>query len=124
MEKICLDFEIALDFLKGDAKTKEKLMYYADREEVCITSLTLMQLLEAINKHEVVSAFAAGVTVLPFDKKAAQNVSKIMSGLREHGDGGEITDSVLTAAICMANDALLYSRTPEKFSRIKGLNRV
>jgi predicted nucleic acid-binding protein len=125
VEKICLDFETALDFLRGEAGTKEKLMYYADREELCITSLTLMHLLEAVsNKHEVVAAFAASVTVLPFDKKAAQNASKIMNELREHGDGGELTESVLTAAICIANDALLYCRKPANFAGIRGLRKV
>ena len=58
MEKICLDFETALDFLWGDPATIEKLKYYADREEICITSLTLMHLLETVNKPDVVAAFA------------------------------------------------------------------
>ncbi|MEW6036090.1 MAG: hypothetical protein AB1529_05740 [Candidatus Micrarchaeota archaeon] len=124
MEKICLDFETALDFLRGDPGTIEKLGYYADREEICVTSFTLMQLHEAVSKQDVVSAFAANVTILPFDGKAAQNVAKIMNELRERGDGGEITDSVLTAAICIANDALIYSRAPAKFARIKGLKKV
>ena len=124
MEKICLDFETALDFLRGDPGTIEKLKYYADREEVCITSLTMMHLLEAVNKPDVVIDFAARVTVLPFDRKAAQFASKIKNELREYGDGGHLTDSVLTAAICIANDALLYSRSQAKFAGIKGLKRV
>jgi len=124
MEKICLDFEIALDFLRGDPATIEKLKYYADREELCITSLTMLHLLETISKPDVVAAFSANVTVLPFDKRAAQTAMKIMNELREQGDGGQMTDTVLTAAICQSNDALLFARAPAKFSRIKGLKKV
>jgi predicted nucleic acid-binding protein len=124
MEKICLDFEIAIDFLRGDPATIEKLKYYADREEICITSLTMMHLLEAINKPEVVSAFAGSVTILPFDRKAAQVASKIMNEFKDRGEVPKITDSVLTAAICMANDAHLFSRSAAKFEGIKGLRKV
>jgi predicted nucleic acid-binding protein len=124
MEKICLDFETALEFLRGDPATIEKLKYYADREEVCITSLTMMHLLETVNKSDVIAAFAANVTVLPFDKKSAQVASKILNEMREHGEYGQITDIVLTAAICMANDALLFSKSATKFSGIRGLRKV
>lgn len=124
MERICLDFETALDFLRGEPATIEKLKYYADREEICITSLTLMHLLETISKPDVVVAFASSVTVLPFDKKAAQFASKIMSDMKDRGDTGKITDSILTAAICMANDAFLFSRSSSRFDGIKGLRKV
>lgn len=128
MEKICLDFDIALDFLKGDKGTIEKLNYYADKEEICITSITLMHLLESVSRNDVVNAFAGSITVLPFDKKAAQFANKIAIDLRERGDGGRMSDSILTAAICMANDALLYYkqdfRSAAKFDGIKGLRKV
>jgi predicted nucleic acid-binding protein len=124
MEKICLDFEIAIDFLRGDPATIEKLRYYADREEFCITSLTMMHLLETINKPEVIAAFAGSVTILPFDKKAALIASKIMNEFRDKGETRKMDDGILTAAICMANDAFLFSRSPTKFDGIKGLRKV
>ena len=130
MEKICLDFETALDFLRGDPATIEKLKYYADREEICITSLTLMHLLETVNKPDVVAAFAGNVTILPFDKKAAQIASKILNEMKERGELPKMTDSILTAAVCMANDAYLFtqssqsSRPNPKFEGIKGLRKV
>ncbi|MFH0884770.1 MAG: type II toxin-antitoxin system VapC family toxin [Candidatus Micrarchaeota archaeon] len=124
MEKICLDFKAALDFLRGDPATIEKLMYYADREELCITSMTLMHLYETVSRQDVVGAFAANMTVLPFDKKAAQMATKVMNELREHGESVQITDSLLTAGVCMANDALLYAGTPGNYVRIRGLKKV
>lgn len=124
MEKICLDFEIAVDFLRGDPATIEKLRYYADREEICITSLTMMHLMETINKPDVIAVFAGTVTVLPFDKKAAQAASKIMNDFRDKGETRRMDDGILTAAICMANDAFLFSRSPARFDGIKGLRKV
>lgn len=124
MEKICLDFETTVDFLRGDPATIEKLKYYADREELCITSHTMMHLLETIKKREVVVVFANSVTILPFDKKAAHIASQINREIYRKGELPKMTDSVLTAAICMANDAFLFSRTSWKFDGIKGLKRV
>ncbi len=119
-----MDFEAALDFLRGEPSIIDKMRYYADHEEICITSLTMMHLLEVINKPEVVSSFSASVTVLPFDKKSAQIASKILNEMKDRSDGFRITDSILTAAICMANDALLFSKSSTKFSGIKGLRKV
>jgi len=124
MERICLDFETAVDFLRGDPATIEKLKYYADREELCITSYTMMHLLETISKREVVVAFANSVTVLSFDKKAAQIASQINRDIQGKGELPKMMESVLTAAICMANDAFLFSRSSWKFDGIKGLKRV
>lgn len=124
MERICLDYETSLDFLRGDPATIEKLKYYADREELCITSLTMMQLLESVSKRDVVAAFANSVTVLPFDKKAAQIASGINRDIHAKGEIPKMMDSVFTAAICMANDAFLFSRTSWKFDGMKGLKRV
>ncbi|MEW6749150.1 MAG: hypothetical protein AB1295_05575 [Candidatus Micrarchaeota archaeon] len=124
MEKICLDFETAVDFLRGDPSTIEKLKYYAHREEVCITSHTMMHLMETIRKREVVLAFANSVTVLPFDKKAAHIASQINKDIEGKGELPKTAESVLTAAICMANDAFLFSRSTWKFDGIKGLRRV
>ncbi len=124
MEKICLDFEAALDFLRGEPAIIDKMRYYADHEEICITSLTMMHLLEVVTKPDVVAGFSANVTVLPFDKKAAQVASKILNDMKDRGGGFRITDSILTAAICMANDAFLFTRATGKFDGIKGLRKV
>lgn len=124
MEKICLDFETALDFLMGDPGTIEKLRYYADREEICITSLTLMQLLETIKKEDVISNFSNSVSILPFDKRAAGIATKLNRDIRMSGELPKPMDSVLTASICIANDAFIFTRNAWKFEGIRGLRKV
>jgi len=124
VEKICLDFDIALDFLRGDPATIEKLKYYADREDICITSLTLLHLHSAIKKPEVIKNFAESVTVLAFDKKAAQIAAHINKELRDQKEEAKIVETAATAAVCLANDAFLYARTPANYDGIKGLRKV
>ena len=124
MEKICLDFETALDFLCGEPATIEKLKYYADREEICITSFTMLHLLQTINKPDVVTAFTNSITILPFDRRAAQHAANISKDLEEQGDLHKRMESIMTAAICIVNDAFLFSRSQSKFDGIKGLRKV
>lgn len=119
-----MDFETALDFLRGDPATIEKLKYYADREELCVTSLTMLHLFETVKKREAVVRFSNSVTVLPFDKNSSQLAHQINKDLSERGEIPKMMESVFTAAICMANDAFLFSRTSWKFDGMKGLKRV
>ena len=125
MVKVCLDFETAVSFLRGENTTLEKLKYYADREEICVTSFTMMHLLDMVKKPEVVSAFTNGVTILPFDRKAAHIAAHIMANdLKDQVDLHKKMEGIMTAAVCIANDALLFSRSPSKFEGIKGVNKV
>ncbi|NYZ76889.1 hypothetical protein H0O02_01080 [Candidatus Micrarchaeota archaeon] len=123
MERICLDFETTLDFLRGDHATVEKLTYYANREEICISSITLFNLLEAVSKRDVVISFANNVKVLQFDRKAAVIASNISAELKERSADPPI-ESIIIAAVCMANDAYLFTKKPANFAGIRGLKKV
>ncbi len=124
MEKICLDFEAALDFLRGEQGTVEKLKYYADREEICLCSFTLVHLLETVKKPDVVLSFSSSVTILPFDRRGASIAARIKQELAEKGINRRGMESLLTAATCLSNNAFLFTRNPAKFDGIKGLRRV
>ncbi len=122
MEKICLDFEAALDFLRGETATIEKIRWYADREDLCITAFSVAHLMEAIKKPDLVSRFTNSVTVLPFDKKCADILCRLIDEARERQL--KTMDHLVTASICMANDAFLFTRSPANYEGIKGLRRV
>lgn len=123
MEKICLGYDAVLDFLRGEPSTVEKLQYYANQEEICITGVTLYHLLETVHKKEVVISFANSVTILPFDRKAAVIANKLNREITEKGMDPP-TESVMTAAVCMANDAFLFTRKPANYEGIRGLKKV
>lgn len=123
MERICLDFETTLDFLRGERSTVEKLNYYANREEICISSITLYNLLEAVSRKDVVISFANNVKVLPFDRKAAVMANNISTELKEKGVDPPV-ETIVIAAICMANDAFLFAKKPADFAGIRDLKKV
>ncbi|MBD3210499.1 hypothetical protein GF318_03910 [Candidatus Micrarchaeota archaeon] len=84
----------------------------------------MYHLFETVTKKEAVMKFSNSVTVLPFDKRAAQVASQINQDLVVKGELPKMMESVLTASICIANDAFLFSRSSWKFDGIKGLRRV
>jgi len=128
MEKICLDFETALDLLRGDLAVVEKLRNYASNEEICLTSIAMTQLMVSVTKEDAIKSFLSSVTVLPFDKNAAYIAANLAKDLQNVGDEHKRLDTIMTAAICIANKAHLFSRTPtnteSKYDGIKGLKKV
>ena len=124
MEKICLDFETVFDFLRGDLSVVEKLRNYASSEEICITSIAMSHLLMTISKQDAVKPFLNSVTVLPFDRNTAQVAASINRELQVAGDDQKRLDTIMTAAICIANKAHLFSRSPSRYDGIKGLKKV
>ena len=124
MEKICLDFEAALDFLRGDQTILEKIKWYADREDVCLSAFAMSHLHETVKKAEVVTAFVNSVTILPFDKKAALMFNRLLGEARDRGNDIKTADHLITASICMANDAFLFTKSPVNYEGIKGLRKV
>lgn len=123
MERICLDTDVIIDFLCGDKTIVEKLRYYSDREQICVTVFTLLQLQLAIKKAEVLNAFVANVTPFAFDKRSAVIASRIINELEEAGKRINI-ESVITAAICIENGAFLFTKNRSAFEGIKGLKLV
>lgn len=123
MEKICLETEVVLEFLCGEKTTVNKLRYYTDRDQICITPFTLVQLNTAIKKPEVLNAFISSITILPFDKNCGIVAARLIDELKEKGGRVNI-DSVITAAICIENRALLFTKNRSVFEGIKSLKFV
>ena len=123
MEKICLDYYAALDFLRGEPTAVEKLNYYMNNDEICISALTLTHLLYTIKKQDVIISFANSVTVLPIDRKVAVVSSKIRNELAENNI--EISqEALINAAVCIVNDAFLFTRKAAEYEKIRGLKKV
>ncbi len=128
VEKICLDFETAFDFLRGDLAVAVKLRNYASSEEICMTSMGMTHLLMAITNEEAVKPFLNSVTILPYDRSAAQIASNLQRELQDAGVEHKSLDTIMTAAICISNKARLFSRastlSASKYDGIKALKKV
>ena len=55
---------------------------------------------------------------------AARTAAAINRELEEKGNSEKRSEIIFTAAICIVNDALIYSKKPSEFDGIKGLNKV
>lgn len=123
MEKICLDLEILIEFLRGDPLTIEKIKHYSDREEICITPQTLLYILLSVRKQGAIMPFLNSISVLSFDRKAASLAVKIIEENKEKGRVMGM-DEIMTAAICISNGAFLCTKNRKDFEQIKNLKLV
>lgn len=123
MEKICLDIDVVLDFLRGDKVTMEKIKYYSDKEEICITPHTLLYLLIGVRKPAAIQPFLNSISVLEFDRKAATLSAKIIEENRERGKSMGM-DELMTAATCLSTGSFLFTKNRKEFEHIKNLKLV
>lgn len=120
--KICLDSGVIFDFLVGEESTRQKIKFYS-HESLCITSLTLFEIRSVVEKQEVVSELLGFFTVVGFDDSAAEAAAKIVREDLHHGNSRN-TKSTLNAAVCIANDMLLFTKDRREFEGIRGLKLV
>ncbi len=119
MVKICLDTDVVLDFLKGEQNTVEKISYYTQNEELCITSITFFELLSAVQNKAKVIGLLESLTLLSFDRAAAYETYKLNSiypnrKLRE----------LFIAGVCTSNKALLFTKSRQFYDGIVDLKLV
>ncbi|MFA5077340.1 MAG: type II toxin-antitoxin system VapC family toxin [Candidatus Micrarchaeia archaeon] len=120
--KICLSSDVVFDFLTGDENTKQKIKMYST-EDMCITSLTLFELRCAVEKQDVVSEFLNYVSVMDLDTSASEAAARIIKEDLRHGNTRS-TKSTLNAAMCIANNVLLFTKDRASFDGIRGLKLV
>ncbi len=120
--KICLAPEVVFDFLTGEESTVQKVKLYS-HEDLCITSLTLFEIRSVVEKQDAVSEFLNFVSIMDFDSKAAETASRI---IREdlHNGISRGTKNVINAAICVSNNAFLFTKDRAGFESIRGLKLV
>ncbi len=94
--------------------------------EICISSITLSELRygaehrKSQKLHELISAFAANVGVMPFDDTCADHFGRLASELARRGSPiGEF--DALIAAHATALAVTLVTNNVKHFSRVAGL---
>lgn len=122
MEKICLDSEVIVDFLRGERNTVEKIKQY-EEEELCATTLTIFELLLAIRKQEIVNQFIRNITPLSFDEKCGIIAARIYNDSQDIGMVRPVRN-IITAAVCINNGAFLVTKNRNYYERIRGLKLV
>lgn len=123
MEKICLDRDALLSFLLGEQKTVDKIKYYVPKEMLCITPLAYFEIMAIVKNQEVANNFLNVFRILNFDEKTARIAANIQRDLHERGYKANM-DVLITAAICISNNAYLFTKNRQEYERIKGIKLV
>ncbi|MFA5050232.1 MAG: type II toxin-antitoxin system VapC family toxin [Candidatus Micrarchaeia archaeon] len=122
MEKICLDSCAALEFLKGEPTIVEKIKYYSD-EEICITTPTIFELMISVRKTEIVDQFVKNITTFPFNESSGIIASRVYKELKEIGIFHPVKN-IINAAICIDNNAFLFTTQRKNYEKIRRLKLV
>jgi predicted nucleic acid-binding protein len=121
--RICLDFDVMFDFLKGNRQTVEKIRHYVEHEELSITAVTFFELVSSIKKKGRVLRLLDSLTLLPFDKDAALRANRIYESMQKKSSEAGMRELV-NAAICINNEALLYTKNRAPYEGIEGLKFI
>lgn len=123
--RVCLDTDVVLEFFKGDVKTVQKISQYSKGDVLCITSLSYFELLTSIRGHGAwdVLKVVEKLEMLNFDRKASVRSAKIFEqAQKEHLDLG--MREIMTASVCLVNNANLLTGNRKRYEGIKGLKFV
>ncbi|MFA5411915.1 MAG: type II toxin-antitoxin system VapC family toxin [Candidatus Micrarchaeia archaeon] len=123
MTKICLDTDVVLDFLKGHKASVAKIRHYVDNDELSITSLTFFELVSAIKKKGRVLPILDNLTLLPFEKKAALRANRIHESIQAQKMEIGMRE-LINSAICIENEAWLYTKNRSTYDGVEGLKFI
>ncbi len=120
--KICLDTDIAIGIINGD-KRLESLISKLPDYDICITSITVFELLLRETKLDIAKRFVNDSEIIHFKEREAIISSSIFKDLKRKGSIIEIRD-IFIASSCIANNLPLATLNKKHFERIKELRLV
>ena len=120
-EKICLDTDICIAIINGDARA-EKFRMAAASADLYLSSATVFELYLRKTNLEKVTEFLSNFkqAVLPLDQNCAIESSLIYKDLERYGNMLEFRDIFIASASILHN-CKLASFNKKHFSKIKGL---
>lgn len=129
--KICLDTDMAVDYLRDNHPVSDVVQHWFDAASVYLTSISSFELYhgafysrcveDSVNEVEIFINNLEGI--LPFTENASEIAGKIMSKLRREQKSLEIRD-LFIGAICIENNVPLITRNISHFERLKNLKIV
>lgn len=120
--KICLDTDIAIGIINGD-KRLEKLMQKLPDYDVCITSITVFELLLRETNLDVAKRFINDLEIIQFKEREAIKASSMFKELKKKGSLIDIRD-IFIAACCIVDNSSLVTFNKKHFERIKELRLI
>ena len=121
--KVVVDTSVFIEFLRAKDKTQTTLYQIPDSTNICISSVTLYELLMGAtdeSKAKDVSALTNDLIILSFSESIAKEASLIYHKLRKQNKMIEFRD-IFIAATCIINGMPIVTLNKKHFERIKDL---
>lgn len=127
METLCLDTNILIDFLRGNARTVKKIEQFEEEFELATTTINLFELYYGAYKTKKVeknvrsvNELAKRLELLKFTDKSAEISGRIIAELERKGQSVEFRD-VMIASMVMDNGVMLWTENVKHFRKIEGV---
>ncbi len=114
-EKICLDSDIIIEFLKKNEKVKEKLDLL--NETFYTTPINIFEVWYGKSKQEGIRGLLDNLKIISTTKEMGFLSAEIMEKLRNKGELIEFRD-VIIAASCINSNSSLLTLNKKHFERL------
>jgi tRNA(fMet)-specific endonuclease VapC len=125
--KYLLDTNVCIQVMRGKHPTIAARLHDCAVAELAISAITLSELRHGAEKsadplhhHALVSRLLTGVTVLPFDFRAADKYGELRADLERRGQLIGSLDMLL-AAHALSESLIFVTHNTSEFQRVKGL---
>lgn len=121
--RVVIDTSVFIEFLRTKDKVKTILFTLPDNVDLCISSVTLYELLMGATTEEKVNdirILTNDLIVLPFSKDIAVKASEIYHHLRKNNKMIEFRD-IFIAATCIVHSLSIKTLNKKHFKRIDEL---
>jgi len=129
LEKVCLDTNVIIQFMKNDGQVVSRLEDLAKTHVLVTTVLNSFELYGGIyrkNAHREekdAEQILEKMEVIEFAKEDSKPAAKIFSDLIRQGKESSPEDSII-AALCLKNKCKLFTLNRKHFEKIPGLQIV
>ena len=120
---IVADTDVLIDALNGRGPSAERIKLELGAGALATTAITVFELrsgAKSTTASEQIETLLAGLTILPFDEKAADRAAAARRVLEVGGSPIGMAD-YLIAGVCLAHSAILLTRNRKHFERVPGL---
>ncbi|MBI2671628.1 type II toxin-antitoxin system VapC family toxin [Candidatus Woesearchaeota archaeon] len=116
-KKICIDTDVCIAILKKDERI-EGVRNIIENNEVCISVVTLFELLLRKTRLDIIDNFLRYVQKIPITEEEAREASNLFKELINKGNIIDFKD-LFIASTCIVNNYYLLTFNKKHFDRLK-----
>ena len=122
MVKIFLDTKALLEYMAGKESIVEKVKLYIGREELCITSITFLEVSLVLKNELLIDEISNSFTIVEINKDIAEKAREIYLYIEEIRKPS--IREVITASACIVNKGFLIPGSKKEYVDIPELKLI